>query len=103
MAEAVSNGAIGLVAAAGWVRRIAMLVIASTGVALAGWVAPGTAMAAPADDPCPMAMSLLCRVLPIAPDLDGDVDLTKQVPPADRPAAAPDSRPPAQFCANNCS
>ncbi|WP_319455976.1 MULTISPECIES: fibronectin-binding protein [unclassified Mycobacterium] len=50
--------------------------------------------ATPADDPCPLAMSFLCGFLPIAPDLDGDVDLTKQLPPADPTAPAPDSLPP---------
>ena len=47
------------------------------------WVA--TAPVAPADsddDRCGLAVTLFCRFLPIAPELDGDVDLTKQLPPA---------------------
>lgn len=53
--------AIGLVATVRaevtWMRRVAVVVFASTGVAVAGWVAPGTAMAAPADDLCPGKVS----------------------------------------------
>jgi hypothetical protein len=52
---------------------------------------PSAAMAAPADDPCPLAMSFLCGFLPIAPELDGDVDLTKQLPPTDPAAPTSDS------------
>lgn len=56
----------------------------------------------PADDPCVLAMSFLCRFIPIAPELDGDVELTKQVPPADPAAPPPDSLPPVGICANGC-
>lgn len=31
----------------------------------------------PADDPCQLAVTFLCRFLPIAPDLDHDVDLSQ--------------------------
>jgi hypothetical protein len=40
------------------------------------------ATADPDDDPCGLAVNLFCRFLPMAPELDGDVDLTKQLPPA---------------------
>jgi hypothetical protein len=56
----------------------------------------------PSDDPCPLAMSLICRFIPTAPNLDGDVDLTKQQPPADPAAPPPDSLPPADICARGC-
>ena len=59
-------------------------------------------VADPADDPCALEVSFICRFVPIAPGLDGDVDLTKQQPPADPAAPAPDSRPPADTCSAGC-
>jgi hypothetical protein len=56
----------------------------------------------PADDPCPLAMSLLCRFVPMAPELDGDVDLTTQLPPVDPAVPPPDSLPVADVCARGC-
>src|ERR1700744_3698644 len=58
--------------------------------------------ATPADDRCPLAMSVVCRFVPIAPDLDGDVDLSPQVPPAGPRLPAPDL-PPADVCARGCA
>jgi hypothetical protein len=55
------------------------------------------------DDPCGLAVSFLCRFMPIAPDLDGDVDLTTPLPSTDTAAPAPDSPPPADACASGCS
>ena len=52
------------------------------GVVVAGSLMPPVATADTEDDPCGLAVNLFCRFLPIAPELDGDVDLTKQVPPA---------------------
>jgi hypothetical protein len=60
------------------------------------------AAADPSDDPCPLAMFFICRMVPVAPNLDGDVDLTTQQPPADTGAPAPDSLPPADICARGC-
>jgi hypothetical protein len=57
--------------------------IAVTGMALSG--AP--ASAAPIN-PCDLAFSFVCRFLPIAPELDSDVDLSTQLPPAAGRAAA---------------
>jgi len=57
----------------------------------------------PSDDPCSLAVTFFCRFVPMAPDLVGDVDLTKQLPPADPAAPAPDSLPPADLCARGCS
>jgi hypothetical protein len=62
----------------------------------------GPASADPAGDPCGLAMSFFCRLLPIAPDLDGDIDLTKELPPDDPAAPPPDSLPPADICARGC-
>jgi hypothetical protein len=85
-----------------WLRLVAVMAIASISVAVVGWVVPARAVAALADDPHPLAVSLFCRFVPIAPALDGDVDLTKQVPPADPAAPAPDSLPPVDICASGC-
>jgi hypothetical protein len=52
------------------------------GVVVAGSLMPPVATADPDDDPSGLAVNLFCRFLPIAPELDGDVDLTKQPPPA---------------------
>lgn len=59
-------------------------------------------VADPSGDPCALAASFFCRFVPIAPDLEGDVDLTKQLPPADPAAPAPETRAPAVSCANSC-
>jgi hypothetical protein len=85
-----------------WVRLTAVTVIVWIGVVVAGSTAPATAMADPADDPCGLAVSLLCRFVPVAPELDGDVDLTKQQPPADPADPAPDALPSAELCAGGC-
>src|ERR1700692_2118936 len=81
---------------------IAAALIGSTGVAVTALMLPATATADPADDPCALMASFLCRFVPIAPDLDGGVDLTTQVR-ATVPATAPaESLPPADICANRC-
>lgn len=36
----------------------------------------GPAAAGPGDNPCGLVISLLCRFVPIAPELDHDIDLT---------------------------
>lgn len=72
-------------------------------LAVAAGLAPaGPATAAPGDDPCGFAFNLLCRFVPIAPDLDHDIDLTVPAaqgnPPAPPPlplAGSTDSGPPA--------
>ena len=43
-------------------------------------VAPATAVADPGEPLCPLSMILMCRLLPVAPDLDDDVDLTQPLP-----------------------
>lgn len=64
-----------------------------------------TAVAAPAggdpgDDPCRLAIA--CAFLPIAPDLDGDVDLTKRLPTGDSTAPQISSLPPVNPCLQGC-
>ncbi|GAC1636893.1 MAG: hypothetical protein NVS4B6_05740 [Mycobacterium sp.] len=70
--------------------------------ALAAAVLLATPAAAdPGDNPCGLAVSFLCRFVPVAPDLDHDVDLTQQQP-VDPNAAPPDSLPIADPCAAGC-
>lgn len=60
------------------------------------------ASAEPGDNPCDLAVNFFCKFIPLAPDLEGDIDLTKQMPPADPNAPPPESLPPADICAAGC-
>jgi hypothetical protein len=59
------------------------------------WLAAGTAAADPGGPSCPPSMVLMCRFMPIAPDLDDDVDLTSPqssvevTPPVEQSAGDP--------------
>jgi hypothetical protein len=59
------------------------------------------ASADPGDNPCELAINFLCRIVPIAPDLDHDLDLTNQQP-ADPNAPPPDSLPATDPCVAGC-
>jgi len=59
------------------------------------------AHADPGDNPCEFAINYFCKFLPIAPDLEGDVDLTQQQP-VDPNAPPPDSLPAADPCEPAC-
>lgn len=52
----------------------------ATGAAVVAvvWIACPAAPAGadPGGDPCQLAVTFLCKFMPIAPDLDGDLDLT---------------------------
>jgi hypothetical protein len=80
----------------------AKTLVATIGVAGLGAFLAVPASANSGNDPCGLAVSFICRFVPIAPDLDGDVDLTTQLPPADSAVPPMDSRPPADICANGC-
>jgi hypothetical protein len=72
-----------------------MSVIMKAGVIAISALTAGLFLAVPAgaepgDNPCDHAFNPFCRFVPIAPDLEGDVDLTKLLPPVD-PAAPPPS------------
>lgn len=56
--------------------------IACLGVTLGVYAlgSAGPAAAEPVDNPCDLAVGLLCRFLPIAPELDRDIDLTTDQP-----------------------
>jgi hypothetical protein len=83
-------------------------VIAAVGAVAAAVLLAVPAGADPGDNPCEFSISFVCRFVPIAPNLEGDIDLTQQQPPAD-PAAPPpetppppESPPPPDICANGC-
>ncbi len=45
---------------------------------------------------------VLCRFVPFAPDLDGDLDVTTQFPPADGGVQSEDIVPGSSVCAAGC-
>ncbi len=77
-------------------------VIATAAALAAGLLLSAPATAQPGDNPCELAVDFLCRFVPIAPDLDHDVDLTQQQPPADPNAPPPESLPLVDPCAAGC-
>jgi hypothetical protein len=62
----------------------------------------GPASAAPGDNPCQLAVTFLFKLVPIAPDLEGDLDLTKDQRPTDPNAPPPESLPVVNPCAAGC-
>jgi hypothetical protein len=77
------------------------VVITAALIALA--TSSASAMADPHDNLC--GFNLLCRMMPIAPDLDGNIDLTKEQPQAlpDDPTTPPvGSLPPVGSCTSSC-
>jgi predicted Abi (CAAX) family protease len=82
-----------------WGRLRAVVAIIGC-VSAACWLAP-PAVADEGDAPCPLSLALMCHFLPMAPGLDGDVDLTQQQPAPDpqrQPAPSLDL-PPIDPCA----
>lgn len=89
------------------VLKLRRIVVVAVGVSVA---ALGFAAPAGADPDSPCEIPLLCRMLPIAPDLDHDVDLTQdpamingdvlpQMPGAGENA---EDAPPADICERGC-
>jgi hypothetical protein len=75
--------------------------IAAAAVLTAGLLLAAPATADPGDNPCELAITFLCRFVPIAPDLDHDIDLTQQQP-VDPNAPPPESLPVVDPCAAGC-
>ena len=75
--------------------------IAAAAVLTAGLLLAAPANADPGDNPCELAISFVCRFVPIAPDLDDDIDLTQQQA-VDPNAPPPESLPVADPCAAGC-
>jgi hypothetical protein len=76
-------------------------VIATAAALAAGLLLAAPATAEPGDNPCELAISFLCKFVPIAPELEGDVDLTQQQP-GDPNAPPPESLPVVDPCAAGC-
>lgn len=89
----------------GTIKKAIVLAAAASAVTL-GVAAPASANPG---DPCPLAVSFLCNFVPIAPDLDHNIDLTQNSgtiagQPVPQMPSAPDYDygPPADVCANGC-
>jgi hypothetical protein len=71
----------------------------------AGSSIPATSAAIEAEGPCTLAVTFLCRFVPIAPDLEEDLDLTTGLPPVPaEPMPVPHAEPPPipDVCALGC-
>jgi hypothetical protein len=79
-----------------------MTAIAAPATLTTGLLLAAPASAEPGDNPCELAVNFLCRFVLIAPDLEGDVDLTQQQPPLDPNAPPPESLPVVDPCAAGC-
>ena len=77
-------------------------VIAAAAALAAGVYLATPTSANPGDNPCEFAINYFCKFIPIAPDLEGDVDLTTDQPPADPNAPPPESLPVVDPCAAGC-
>jgi hypothetical protein len=80
------------------------------GVAASALGVAAPAAADPVNDPCQLAVTFLCRFMPMAPDLDHDIDLTQnagtlngqslQQTPAGQ---LPEDGPVAPVCVSGCT
>jgi hypothetical protein len=77
-----------------------MMLAAATALA-AGTLFAVPASADPGDNPCEFAINYFCKFMPMAPDLEGDIDLTQQRP-VDPNAPPPESLPVVDPCAAGC-
>lgn len=82
----------------------------AVGVVVSALGVAAPAAADPVDDPCQLAVTFLCRFMPMAPALDRDIDLTQnsgtlngrnldQIPAGQ----VPEDGPPSPICVNGCS
>lgn len=72
--------------------------VAAAGIGAVVLAAPGHAE--PVDEPCPLTVSLLCRFVPIAPSLDGDIDYSQNH--SGEGILAPESALPVDPCVSGC-
>jgi hypothetical protein len=82
--------------------KLLVLTVASVALSVGQILGPAPAQADPADDPCQLAVTFLCTFMPIAPDLDHDVDMTQHQAQLNPTEPEPDARPPTNICANGC-
>ena len=80
-------------------KKATIMVVSAVGAAV---FLAGPASAEPGDNPCDLAVNFVCRFVPIAPDLEDDVDLTQLQPPVDPNAPLPESLPPLDPCSAGC-
>jgi hypothetical protein len=76
------------------------VIVAAAALAAATFLAT-PAGADPGDNPCEFAIKYFCKFIPMAPDLEGDIDLTQQLP-VDPNAPPPESLPAVDPCAAGC-
>ena len=75
--------------------------LVATTTLTAGLLLAAPASADPGDNPCELAISYFCKFIPIAPDLDHDIDVT-QAQQVDPNAPPPDSLPAIDPCMAGC-
>jgi hypothetical protein len=81
------------------VKRHMTAAIATVAVALGATVfASAPVSADTVDDPCTLQVTFLCQLMPIAPGVEGDIDLTAELPSSPNAEFAP----PADPCAFGC-
>lgn len=73
------------------------LLIALAAACTCALTAAPVAVADPVEDPCQLAVTVLCHFFPVAPHLEGDVDLTVDAPPADPAAPDPEMSRPSDY------
>ena len=78
--------------------RVAIAAVIGLGASVALAVPAG---AQPDRPPCDLALSFICNIIPTAPDLDHNVDLSTQVP-VDPNAPDPEMAPPLDPCSAGC-
>jgi hypothetical protein len=79
-------------------KKVIIAAVGACGVAVALAVPAG---AQPDRPPCDLALSFVCNIIPMAPDLDHNVDLSTQVP-VDPNAPNPELLPPLDPCSAGC-
>lgn len=78
----------------------ATIAVAAIWAAAVSLAAPAPAQQGPPQ--CDLALSFICNIIPMAPELDHDVDLTQQLPPEDPNAPLPETLPPLDPCSAGC-
>lgn len=58
------------------IRRVAGLLAVAVGTCITAGLSSANAAADPGTDPCANSTFLFCRMMPISPELDHDIDLT---------------------------
>ncbi|NOP99613.1 fibronectin-binding protein [Mycolicibacterium fortuitum] len=84
------------------VGAVAPTVALALGICVVALLLAAPADAQPGDSPCAVVVSVFCRFIPSAPELDHDLDLTTGQPPIDPSAPLPETRPPAPLCDFGC-